>query len=159
MLKQTPSQSINKAFRQVPINKSDLVHFKDALAKLIEKTTDGNTEENQKNNFRDFLVTTFYGSYEVNEKRPVDLAIHNGNNTDTSIGVIIEAKSTTNIAEMITENDLNRKAMQELVYYYLLERVEKGNNEVKHLMATNMQEFFILMLKILNITFIKTSNY
>ncbi len=143
MPKLTPIQSINKAYRQVPIIKNDLVRFKEILSKLLSKTTDGNTEENQKNNLRDFLMDTFFGNYEVNEKRPIDLAIHTGKNTDTPIGVIIEAKSTTNLNEMVTTDDLNRKAMQELVYYYLLERVEKRNNEICHLVATNMYEFFI----------------
>jgi adenine-specific DNA-methyltransferase len=63
--------------------------------------------------------------------------------TQSSVGVIIEAKKPTNKAEMITTKKLNAKAFQELVLYYLRERITHKNLEVKHLVATNINEWFI----------------
>jgi adenine-specific DNA-methyltransferase len=44
---------------------------------------------------------------------------------------------------MITTKKLNAKAFQELVLYYLRERITHKNLEVKHLVATNINEWFI----------------
>ena len=44
---------------------------------------------------------------------------------------------------MISNDNLNRKALQELLLYYLKERVNKKNNDIKYLIATNIHEFFI----------------
>ncbi len=43
----------------------------------------------------------------------------------------------------ITTKKLNAKAFQELVLYYLRERITHKNLEVKHLVATNINEWFI----------------
>jgi hypothetical protein len=59
------------------------------------------------------------------------------------VGIIIEDKRQENKREMITTDDLNRKAMQQLVYYYLIEKEQKKNIDVRHLIANNMYEFFI----------------
>jgi adenine-specific DNA-methyltransferase len=73
---------------------------------------------------------------------------------ETSVGVIVEAKKPTNKAEMIkgiSEYDtaeqrlakLNTKAFQELVLYYHRERITHKNLEVKHLIVTNINEWYI----------------
>jgi hypothetical protein len=64
------------------------------------------------------------------------LVIHNGKDTKSSVGVIIEAKSPTNKSEMISEKNLNSKALQELVLYFLRERITHKNLEIKNLVAT-----------------------
>lgn len=60
---------------------------------------------------------------------------------------------------MISNDNLNRKALQELLLYYLKERVNKKNNDIKYLIATNIHEFFILMPMSLNANSIRTNNY
>jgi hypothetical protein len=44
---------------------------------------------------------------------------------------------------MISEKSLNNKALQELVLYFLRERITHKNLEVKHLVATNLNEWFL----------------
>src|SRR5690554_7895259 len=44
---------------------------------------------------------------------------------------------------MVTTEKLNTKAFQELVLYYLRERITHKNLEVKHLIITNINEWFI----------------
>jgi len=78
-----------------------------------------------------------------NTKGRNDLVIHNGQNANSTVGVILEAKKPTNKSEMITTKKLNAKAFQELVLYYLRERITHKNLEVKHLVATNINEWFI----------------
>lgn len=59
------------------------------------------------------------------------------------MGVIIEAKRPSNKGEMLSKDNLNKKALQELVLYYLRERITHKNLEVKHLIVTNINEWYI----------------
>ena len=59
------------------------------------------------------------------------------------MGVIFEVKMPANVSEMITRDNLNKKALQELLLYYLRERVEKKNIQLKQLIVTNVHEFFV----------------
>jgi adenine-specific DNA-methyltransferase len=62
---------------------------------------------------------------------------------NSTVGVIIEAKSPANKAEMLRPDNINNKAFQELVLYYLRERITHKNLEIKHLIATNIYEWYI----------------
>ncbi|MCC5931692.1 MAG: Eco57I restriction-modification methylase domain-containing protein [Cyclobacteriaceae bacterium] len=62
---------------------------------------------------------------------------------NSSVGVILEAKKPTNKSEMVTTEKLKTKAFQELVLYYLRERITHKNLEVKYLVITNINEWFI----------------
>jgi adenine-specific DNA-methyltransferase len=55
----------------------------------------------------------------------------------------LKPKSPTNRTEMVTTEKLNVKAFQELVLYYLRERITQKNLEVKYLIITNINEWFI----------------
>ena len=55
----------------------------------------------------------------------------------------MEAKKPTNKSEMISRENLNAKAFQELVLYYLRERITHKTLEIKQLVATNINEWFI----------------
>ena len=44
---------------------------------------------------------------------------------------------------MVTKEDINKKALQELLYYYLNERIGKQNTSLKYLIACNTYECFI----------------
>ncbi|MBZ0243566.1 MAG: class I SAM-dependent DNA methyltransferase, partial [Bacteroidales bacterium] len=122
---------------------------------LLDRTNDTESEEFHKNLVIDFLKKTYYEpNHFINTKGRNDLVIHNGNKSSSSVGVILEAKKPTNKAEMLrpsAEGDtpqqilakLNTKAFQELVLYYLRERITEKNLEVKHLVITNINEWFI----------------
>ncbi|MDB4516241.1 hypothetical protein N9089_01430 [Crocinitomicaceae bacterium] len=82
----------------------------------------------------------------INTKGRNDLVIHNGDKAKSTVGVIIEAKKPTNKSEMVTPDKLNTKAFQELVLYYLRERITQNNLEAKHLIITNINECSFLTL-------------
>ena len=48
-----------------------------------------------------------------------------------------------NTNEMVTLDDLNRKGMQEILLYYLRERIDSKNTELKYLVITNIHEYYI----------------
>ncbi|MBL0152064.1 MAG: hypothetical protein IPP93_00680 [Chitinophagaceae bacterium] len=64
--------------------------------------------------------------------------------TDSDVAVIIEAKRPTNIGEMITADNPNKKAFHELILYYLNERHIANNNQLKQLEVTNIYEWYII---------------
>ena len=137
------SQSLNKAYRQNKIVKADFDRFKENLQNLFGQINSSQTEEKLKGDIMDFLKVSFYApSYKIAPHGRIDCAIHLGDNSETSIGVIFEVK-TPNSLEMITRDDINRKALQEIILYYLRERVEKKNILLKYLVATNIYEYFI----------------
>ena len=44
---------------------------------------------------------------------------------------------------MVTFDNLNRKAMHEIILYYLRERIEHHNNDIKYIVITNIYEWFV----------------
>ncbi|TVQ89260.1 MAG: class I SAM-dependent DNA methyltransferase, partial [Bacteroidetes bacterium] len=139
-----PRKSLNKAFLKVKPNRTEIERFKANLIQLLDRSNDMESEEFHKNLVIDFLKKTYYDpNHFINTKGRNDLVIHNGDKAKSSVGVILEAKKPTNKAEMTSVNDLNRKAFQELVLYYLRERITHKNLEVKHLVITNIHEWFI----------------
>lgn len=156
-----PKQALNKAFLKVKPNRTAIEQFKANLIKLIDHINEAESEEFHKNLVIDFLKRTYYDpNHYVNTKGRNDLVIHTGEKAKSSVGVIIEAKKPTNKAEMpkafantdknttnseqmITASNINSKAFQELVLYYLRERITQNNLEVKHLIITNIHEWFI----------------
>jgi hypothetical protein len=139
-----PRKAINKAFLKIKPNRTEIESFKTNLIELLDRTNDTESEEFHKNLVSDFLKDTYYkNNHFINTKGRNDLVIHNGNKAKSTVGVIIEAKKPTNKAEMLTKEKINVKAFQELVLYYLRERITHKNLEIKYLVATNINEWFI----------------
>ena len=137
------SQSLNKAYRQIKIEKADFDRFKEKLQHLFDQLKENETEEKMKGDIMDFLKMSFYApTYKIAPNGRIDCAIHIGDSSEAPVGVIFEVK-TPNSPEMIVRNDINRKALQEIVLYYLRERVEKKNIQLKYLVATNIFEYFV----------------
>ena len=154
-----PRKALNKAFLKVKPNRTEIEGFKTNLIALLDRTNDTESEEFHKNLVIDFLKKTYYDpNHYINTKGRNDLVIHNGNTAKSSVGVIIEAKKPTNKSEMITTKKLNAKAFQELVLYYLRERITHKNLEVKYLVATNINEWFIFDATLFDRLFAQNKN-
>jgi hypothetical protein len=154
-----PRKALNKAFLKVKPNRTEIEGFKTNLIALLDRTNDTESEEFHKNLVIDFFKKTYYDpNHFINTKGRNDLVIHNGNTAKSSVGVIIEAKKPTNKTEMITTKKLNAKAFQELVLYYLRERITHKNLEVKHLVATNINEWFIFDATLFDRLFAQNKN-
>ena len=88
------------------------------------------------------MNSTFYKDNEINTKDHIDLAVYFGNDANSDVGIIIEAKKPSNKSEFPSVTNLNKKAFQEILLYYLRERVDNKNNNIKHLIITNGFEWF-----------------
>jgi hypothetical protein len=139
-----PKQALNKAYLKLKPTREEIENFKKNLILLIEKIDIKKNEEHTKNLFRDFLLDTYYKDlYEINVKDRNDLVIHSEKTSASPVSVIIEAKRPSENYDFPKVNNLNVKAMHELVLYYLRERVDCANSDIRHLIATNGNEWFI----------------
>ena len=152
-------KSINKAWLKVKPNRSDIDSFKTNLIQLIDRINENESEEHHKKLISDFLESTYYSpNHYINTKGRNDQVIHNGKNAKSSVGVIIEAKKPNNTSEMLSKENINTKAFQELVLYYLRERITHKNLEVKHLIATNVYEWFVFDANVFEKLFAKNKS-
>ena len=140
-------KALNPAYRKHKPLRKEVNNFTEQLQACIDavKLSDdnGESEEHIKSHFKDFFTNTFYSQNYINTKDRIDLAIYVDAKASSDVGVIIEAKKPSNKAEFLTAENLNRKALQELLLYYLRERVDNENNNIKHLIATNGYEWFL----------------
>ena len=146
----SPKLSLNKAYLKIKPNRTEIELFKSNLITLLDKLKTvedrpkDESEEHLKTDIRDFLRDTFYKDKNaINTKDRSDLVIHESKDTNSNVAVIIEAKRPSNKGEMLSKDNLNKKALQELVLYYLRERITHKNLEVKHLIITNINEWYI----------------
>ena len=147
---QSPKKALKPFLKMKPLRseidifKANLIALLDKI-NVIEKLPKDETEEHLKNNLRDFLRDTYYkDTNAINTKDKKDLVIHLSKTTDSEVGVIIEAKRPTNINEMISAANPNKKALHELILYYFNERITNSNNQLKQLVITNINEWYII---------------
>lgn len=155
LITQAPKRTLNKAFlKQRPL-RSQMDLFKAELITLLGRIDSTESEEFHKNLVSDFLKKAiFQDNNFINTKGRQDLVIHNGKDNKTQVGVIIEAKRP-NKGEWFTADKPNGKALHELVLYYLRERIECNNIDIKYLIATNINEWYIIEAKYFENLFFK----
>jgi len=139
------SNSLNKAYLAQSLYFDEISLFKENYATLLKSIKPTDNEETLKDYINNFFRDTYYkNKFTIKENiNNIDLVIYNGKDENDKIGVIIETKALKNNAEMITKDDLNKKAFQELLQYYLEERIINNNIEIKHLIITNSIDWFI----------------
>lgn len=104
------------------------------------------SEEYQKNLLKSFLEELLPHNF-INTSNRIDLAIYNGKDSNSTLGVIFEHKSLTNKSEMMSKERINSKAFQEIVAYYLRERLFEHNLEIKKCIVTNGLSWFVIEAK------------
>ena len=140
-----PIKALNKAYLKEKVSRNHIELFKKNLQQLLSRINEHESEEHLKNVIADFLKDTWYkDQFEINTKDRSDLVIHTGKTTKETVGVILEVKKPSNKSEMINDTRPNSKALQELILYYLRERVDHNNTDIKYLIVTNIYEWYII---------------
>lgn len=163
-----PRKALNKAFLKVKPNRAEIEGFKTNLISSLGRTNDTESEGFHKYLVSVFLKDTYYKLiYFIHTINRNDFVIHDGQNANSRAGLIIEAEKPTNKTEMphayanTNKNKhtseqlnaakrLNVKAFHEVVLYFLRERITHKNLEVKHLVVTNINEWFIFYANLFN---------
>ncbi len=139
-------QILNPAYRKLALATVSLKQIQAQLIQLQQRCTaivDKNeTEEHLKEPIREFLQQRFGDQYLINTKGRVDMAIYLGETNDAPLGVLLEIKKPSNKSEFPTIEHINKKALHELVLYYMRERIQYKNNNIKHLVISNGLEWF-----------------
>ena len=143
-MKITARKSLNKAYLKAPVSEDLFGRFVERFQDFAGKVTSAAREEFNKNLLADFLKNTYFApNFFVNVNDDTDLVIHIGQAPQSPVGVLIETKRSKNVGEMVTPGNLNAKALQELLLYYLRERLDKNNSSIRHLLITDFEGWFI----------------
>lgn len=142
----SPSEFLKeKKLREIPVE--FMAKFKEALSNHLPPKPDNDPESNYEDNVKALLEDTFYkGKNKIAQRKGVktDLNIFEDNTTSSSPVVLIEMKSPSEKNDMLSKEDLNRKALHELILYYLTEFVDHDhNNAIRWLIASNGYDWFI----------------
>jgi adenine-specific DNA-methyltransferase len=138
------TQNFNATYAAMPIDGADLAVFEAAITVFLQNTDRDKQEEYIKNESITFLRKTFYpeSAYHINTHDRNDLVIRNGAGKNDPITVILEYKNFKN-TEMVTKNNLNTKALHELLRYYMQETVEHKNVHLQHLVITDGAAWYV----------------
>ncbi len=99
-----------QAYLKEKVTRASIELFKKNLVEFLNGVNEKESEEYAKKLFTKFLYDTYYnGKNQINTKGRIDLAIYE----EKKPVVIIEAKRPSS-ADMVTVNDLNKKATHEL---------------------------------------------
>lgn len=99
------------------------------------------TEEHLKNITNDFLKVTFYQSdiYEINTDKRIDSVIK----ANGEIRVLIENKNPKNKGEMVSIDNVNVKALHEIILYYMTETRDITGEKVKRIPDVEIRRLII----------------
>lgn len=146
-------KSINPLFYNESIIEDELNRVLELMSKFNEttiKTSESKQdEEHHKGNLKELLLDLYYPShsYKVNNKSykgnmGSDLVIYEKKDSDKS-KVIIEVK-IPNSKDMVSEKSgFIKKSFVETILYYLWEREQEKNNEITHIIITDLKNLFI----------------
>jgi type II restriction/modification system DNA methylase subunit YeeA len=141
-------KTLNPAYRKQKVNRELVETFKEHFLTLLQRISTEESEENAKFHLTEFLNKVYYqGNYLLATKERADLVIHNGKSVKTPAGVLLETKrpqqGDKTAADMITAERPNAKALHELLLYFLRERIENQNTDLKHLIITDIYHWYI----------------
>lgn len=115
------------------------------------------SEENLKTHLMQLLKALYGSQHLIEQQERIDFVIRVGGKT-TPAGVLVESKKHSNTSDMITAHDCNRKAMHELVLYFMRERT-RGNTDIRSLIICSEHEFFIFSASTFERTFFKNASF
>ena len=99
------------------------------------------SEEHIKNLTNQFLKTSLYSGsrYEINTDKRIDSVIK----VDGCIQAMIETKKPNNRAEMVSENDINVKALHEIIFYYMVQTRDVTRAKVRRKSEVEIRRLII----------------
>ncbi|MEQ8628744.1 TaqI-like C-terminal specificity domain-containing protein [Ekhidna sp.] len=134
---------LNPAYKKVPVDKAEMDVFISSLNKYLKALETDESEEHYKTPLRDLLNEVYYKEeFAINTKGRADFVIFNGKTDQSTAGVLFETKKPGS-NEMVTSKSLDQRSMHELLLYYMRERVDHENNELKNLIITDFHHWFI----------------
>lgn len=138
----TPFQAIQKSLLRQPVDTKLLEKFRAELEIFLNDINPENLEESNKGSIKTFLESTHWKTktYRIDPINGTDLVIKD--KSSDKVVVMFEFKKVGS-PEMISIDKLNRKSLQELVLYYVLEEFENNNTSIRQLIVSDGYQYFI----------------
>lgn len=135
--------------------------FKTAMQELLMRINPSEHEEFNKNLVAEFFNRSLYSdrNYMVNTDHVTDLAIYSEMGTHYEHPVVLFEFKGPSRPDMVTREDLKKKALYELILYYLREEVRNRNTDIKHLVITNCWEYFVFEKKLFYQLFARNKSF
>lgn len=141
LVKQTIPEKLSPALKAYRPARADVEQFARDLESYLDHIDSKETEENLKTHLMGLLKPTYQPSHTIEQFGDIDFVIRTGGK-GTSTAVLFEAKREVNKADMIRQDDINRKALHELILYFLRER-HAGNTDIRHVVICTEFEMFV----------------
>jgi type II restriction/modification system DNA methylase subunit YeeA len=140
MSTQIPIKDIfKKAYLKLKIREDDFTNFKQSLKIFNNELNTKEHESNMNAPIIEFFNSIGYKKYTINTSNRIDLAISKDNNVE----VLFELKRLKNTNEMIACDNLNKKALHEIILYYLRLKHKDKNYNTKHSIISDGKNFFV----------------
>ena len=148
----SPAQAVaaDSTLRRLKPTTGQLAEFRKQLAELLKHLDPTQREKHGEKHITAFLEhATGPGLHAdapvryVNSKGNRDLVLHFGDSATSPVGVLVEVKGNKNTVEMLAPGDLNRKAFQELIYYYCEDEAAGEAAELSRLVVTTGFDWYI----------------
>lgn len=151
------AQGLPARLRAHKPEKADVVAFANHFITYMSSITANATEENLKVHLMDLLKKRYHPQNTVEPQGSIDFVIRQGG-VGTPAAVLFESKRSSNASDMIRPDNINRKALHELVLYYMQER-DAGNTSIKYLVVSTEFELFIFEASFFERTFYKNTGF
>lgn len=144
----------DKRYYSMPVSEDIMGRFESNL-KYYVKSTQGaidknESEEHLKNITNAFLKSSLYSSdrYEINTDKRIDSTIK----VDGKTFALIETKKPSNKSEMVTKDNINVKALHEILFYYMsltrdvtgVKPRRKTDVEIRRIIITDTQGWALI---------------
>lgn len=143
-----------KAFRPA---KAEFEKFSTALGRYFDRIDSLESEENLKTHLMDFFKASYSPAHLVEQQERIDFVIRTGSK-NTPAAILFEAKRHANKSDMIRKDDPNRKALHELLLYYMKAR-KTGNTDIRHLVICTEHELFVFESNVFERVFYKNNGF
>ncbi|BAF72267.1 DUF7149 domain-containing protein [Sulfurovum sp. NBC37-1] len=143
-----PRKFISPLLSKKSVTAAEIEEFEEATQNYLEVLERQRIEKQSEPNIVSNALKPYFEnlsyvaqSYSQQGQSGMDLALM----LEHSPSVIIEAK-VFDSAAMITQNDINKKALHEAILYFMRER-KKGNNRLYHIIITDFYRWFVFDAK------------
>ncbi|WP_417259350.1 TaqI-like C-terminal specificity domain-containing protein [Celeribacter sp.] len=141
LVTQTISEKLSPALKAHRPARTDVEQFGRDLEFYLGHIDSKETEENLKTHFMGLLKPTYQPSHTIEQYGDIDFVIRTGGKGSPA-AVLFEAKRELNKADMIRQDDINRKALHELILYFFRER-HAGNTDIRHVVICTEFEMYV----------------
>lgn len=140
-----PSKSIAKIYFRERPEANEVMAFRTAMQELLMRINPSEFEEFNKNLVAEFFNKSLYSGkhYMVNTYQRTDLAIYSEMGTHNEHPVVLFEFKGPSRPDMVSKENLKKKALFELILYYIREEIGNHNTDIKHLVITNCWEYFV----------------